>query len=180
MSRFAGLALALLAPFAFAQRIPINDLGSGKYLGFTGGLYENGSNAMPGDHRAAGLAAAAKVRPLDANGNPSPNGKIVFLSIGMSNTTQEFCAANNPSPCTAWSFSGQATADAAVNHTTLAIINGARSGQSSDTWDAASKTNYDLVRTADLQPAVSNSAERLPTSHVIAIGDCIPFQGGFR
>ena len=153
MSRFAGLTIALLAPLAFAQRIPINDLGGGKYLGFNGGLYENGSNAMPADHRAAGLVAASKIRPLDANGNPSPNGKIVFLSIGMSNTTQEFCAANNPAPCTAWSFTGQATADAAVNHTTLAIINGARSGQSSDTWDSAAKTNYDLVRTNDLQPA---------------------------
>ena len=35
----------------------------------------------------------------------------------------------------------------------IAIINGARSGQSSDTWDSAAKTNYDLVRTNDLQPA---------------------------
>jgi hypothetical protein len=153
MSRFAALTIALLAPFAFAQRIPINDLGGARYLGFTGGLYENGSNVMPGDHRAAGLAAASKVRPLDANGNPSPNGKIVLLSIGMSNTTQEFCAANNPAPCTAWSFTGQATDDAAVNHTTLAIINGARGGQSAATWDLPSKTNYDLVRTTDLQPA---------------------------
>ena len=154
MKRAILLLMALAgAPCAVAQRIPLNDLGDGKYLGFTGGLYESGSNAMPADHRAAGLAAASQIRPLDVNGNPSPNGKIVLLSLGMSNTTQEFCAAGNPSPCTPWSFSGQAMVDPAVNHTTLAVINGARGGQSAATWESPTDQNYDLVRTNDLQPA---------------------------
>ena len=153
MRRIIALLFALATPCALAQRIPINDLGAGKYLGFIGGLYENGSNVMPGDHRAAGLAAASHIQPLDVNGNPSSNGKMVFLSIGMSNTTQEFCAAANPAPCTSWSFTGQAIADASVNHTTLAIINGARGGQSAATWDAPSRQNYDLIRTQNLAPA---------------------------
>ena len=37
-----------------------------------------------------GEAAAAKVRPLDASGKPSKHGKIVLLSIGMSNAAYEF------------------------------------------------------------------------------------------
>ena len=69
---------------------PLMDLGSGMYMGYTGGLYLNGSNAMPAAHASSGLAAANAVTPRDASGAPSPSGKIVLLSVGMSNTTQEF------------------------------------------------------------------------------------------
>jgi len=70
--------------------IPINDLGTGTYSGWTGGFYPNGSNYMPAAHKNAGLALAQQVEPLDTNGNADPvNGKIVWLSIGMSNTSQE-------------------------------------------------------------------------------------------
>ena len=130
-----------------AQRTPLNDLGNGKYLGqFEGGLYEHGANVPPADHEAIGLAQAALVRPLDHNGNPSPNGKIVMVSVGMSNTTQEFCAAGNPSPCTSWSFVGQATADPAVNHTTLVLINGAKGGQAADSWESPAQPDWDGVK----------------------------------
>ena len=82
---------ALAANFAAT---PLNDLGAGTYLGFEGGLYENGTNQPPADHLSVGLARKALVRPLDTNGSPSATGKIVLLSIGMSNTTQEFCSAS--------------------------------------------------------------------------------------
>src|SRR5437764_10850845 len=109
------LSLLAAVPLA-AQRIPLNDLGNGKYLGqFEGGLYEHGANVPPADHNAVGLGQAALVRPLDRNGNPSASGRIAMISVGMSNTTQEFCAAGNPSPCTTWSFVGQATVDPPVN-----------------------------------------------------------------
>lgn len=147
LQRTLLLCLAVsAATSALAQRIPINDLGSARYLGqFQGGLYENGSNTMPSDHAAAGLAHAAQIHPI--------NGKIVMLSIGMSNTTQEFCAAGNPAPCTTWSFVGQAMRDPAVNHSTLVFVNGARGGQDAGTWDAANDSNYELVKTNDLVPA---------------------------
>ncbi len=152
--------LLLIAATAAAQRIPLTDLGTGKYLGqFEGGLYENGSNRMPADHRAAELRHAAALQPLDRNGNPAADGKIVLLSIGMSNTTQEFCAAGNPAPCAPWSFAGQAASDAAVNHRALAIVNGARGGQDASTWDAPTDPNYDIVRNTDLVAAGFGEAQ---------------------
>ncbi len=139
--------------FAQSQRVPLVDLGTSTYLGFQGGLYEHGAHTAPPDHFAAGLEQSAKIQPLDANGNPSATGKIVMLSVGMSNTTQEFCAPGNPAPCTSWSFVGQATADPAVNHSTLMLINGARGGQTSDTWSSPAAANYDMVKQSDLTPA---------------------------
>jgi hypothetical protein len=69
---------------------PLTELGTGDYHGFPGGLYPGGKNERPADHETAGLALAQLVQPLDADGKPSANGKIVLLSVGMSNTTQEF------------------------------------------------------------------------------------------
>ncbi|HEV2718476.1 MAG TPA: hypothetical protein VG323_00540 [Thermoanaerobaculia bacterium] len=142
------LASLLTTVPLIAQRTPLNDLGNGKYLGqFEGSLYEHGANVPPADHEAIGLAQAALVRPLDRDGHPSPNGKIVMVSVGMSNTTQEFCAAGNPSPCTSWSFVGQANADPAVNHATLVLINGARGGQAADSWESPTQPDWDGVKT---------------------------------
>jgi len=65
-------------------------LGSEKYQGHQGGLYPDGKNERPREHEAAGLALAEAIRPLGADGKPAVNGRIVLLSVGMSNTTQEF------------------------------------------------------------------------------------------
>ena len=146
-STLTSLACLLLAAPLAAQRIPLNDLGTGKYLGqFVGGLYEHGANAPPADHAAVGLGQAALVRPLDATGKASPSGRIVMVSVGMSNTTQEFCAAGNPAPCTSWSFAGQASADPAVNHATLVIVNGARGGQTASTFESPTAQNWDNLK----------------------------------
>lgn len=125
-------------------------MGAQTYLGFSGGLYENGTNAPPTDHAATGAARAAAVVPLDASGNPSAAGKIALLSIGMSNTTQEFCSTGGLTPCASWTFVGQALADASVNHATLVLVNGARTGQTASTWDSPLDPNYDRVRDVDL------------------------------
>lgn len=134
------------------QATPLNDLGSNAYLGFTGGLYPNGSNLVPAPHHAAGLARAAAIQPLDRNGRPLPTGQIVLLSIGMSNTTQEFCSAGGGLPCSSWTFMGQAAADAAVNHTTLTLANGALGGRTTNMWTSASSAEYDRVRDTVLTP----------------------------
>lgn len=66
------------------------DLVGGTYLGHQGGLYPGGQNTVPASHAALGNAAMQQVVPRDAAGAPSASGRIVLLSIGMSNTTQEF------------------------------------------------------------------------------------------
>jgi hypothetical protein len=69
---------------------PLNDLGSAKYLGFAGGLYPDGKNAPLSAYEQAGVTLGATVQPLDREGKPAPSGKIVMISIGMSNTSHEF------------------------------------------------------------------------------------------
>ena len=65
-------------------RIPINDLGTGFYQGFQGGLYPNGRNQRPAVHDSAGRALATQVVPRNSSGGIDlVNGKIVLLSIGM-------------------------------------------------------------------------------------------------
>lgn len=61
-----------------------------KYKGQDGGLYGGGRNEPPETHRAAAKQQTAKIVPLDAEGKPSPDGRIVLVSISMSNATQEF------------------------------------------------------------------------------------------
>ena len=139
-------------------RIPLTDLGPGTYKGFTGGLYPNGSNLLPAAHAARGLTAARAIRPLDVNGQPSANGKYVLMSMGMSNTSQEFCVMAG-TVCNAWTFSGKAAADPAVNHTTLYIANGAAGGQTAELWDHPNDANYNRVRDQVLVPAGLSEAQ---------------------
>ncbi|HEY3837883.1 MAG TPA: hypothetical protein VGL72_14980 [Bryobacteraceae bacterium] len=72
--------------------IPLPDLGTGIYKGEQGGLYPGGVNTPPPAHLKAGLALAKKIVPLDAEGHPASDGRIVMISIGMSNTTMKFQA----------------------------------------------------------------------------------------
>lgn len=98
----AALAMAACwsatAPPALAQPqncpgcVPLTDLGPGLYLGFQGGLYPGGLNTPPAPHLAAAVDRARQIVPRDAAGAPDPDGLIVFLSFGMSNTTHEFGA----------------------------------------------------------------------------------------
>jgi hypothetical protein len=70
--------------------VPLIDLGAESYQGAQGGLYPGGSNAVPADHEALGLFMASQIEPLDEGGNPDPNGTIVLVSLGVSNTKMEF------------------------------------------------------------------------------------------
>ncbi len=69
---------------------PLTDFGFATYQGFKGGLYPNGSNERPTSHHAAGLTISNNIKPLNSSGIvDEANGKIVWMSVGMSNTTQE-------------------------------------------------------------------------------------------
>ena len=128
-------------------RVPLTELGTGLYLGlFQGGLYPGGVNSPPADHQAEGLARAAAIEPLDSAGEPDSNGKIAMVSVGMCNTSLEFCGADVP-PCAAsYSFMGQALADARVDKERLVLVNGAAGGQDTSEWDETDDPVYDRVR----------------------------------
>lgn len=69
---------------------PLIDFGDSTFRGFTGGLYINGSNERPAEHNMAGVAIAKSIKLLNNSGiEDDVNGKIVWLSIGMSHTTLE-------------------------------------------------------------------------------------------
>jgi uncharacterized coiled-coil DUF342 family protein len=69
--------------------VPLNQL-TGKYKEQDGGLYGGGKNEPPAAHAALARKAIAEIRPLDRDGKPAADGKVVLMSIGMSNTTMEF------------------------------------------------------------------------------------------
>jgi hypothetical protein len=97
---------------------PLTDLKTGTYQGFQGGLYPGGKNAPSRAYLKKGLAYAKLVKPRDGAGRPSPNGKVVLLSVGMSNTTQEFSE-----------FVREA---AGVQKDSLVIVDGAQGGQDAE------------------------------------------------
>jgi hypothetical protein len=71
--------------------VPLTEMTAGdRYKGEDGGLYGSGKNDPPEIHQRAAVEALKKITPLDAQGKPSPEGKIVFISLGMSNTFGEF------------------------------------------------------------------------------------------
>ncbi len=121
----AACAAVLAASPAAAQNcaatstgaVPLSDLADGAYQGFPAGLYPGGVSHRPAAHDAAGLAGAAQVVPRDASGAPSPSGRIVLLSLGMSNATQE------------WSAFQQLVAGDATLNPRLLVVDGAIGGQ---------------------------------------------------
>ena len=96
--------------------VPLTDLGTGTYQGFTGGLYPNGSNQPPAAYAREGAAYAQKVLPRNQQGQPDPEGTVALLSFGMSNTTMEYRA-----------FKQRADADPR-KHPRLSIVDGAVGG----------------------------------------------------
>lgn len=141
----------VVTPPVFEGAIPLTDMGNQTYLGFDGGLYPDG-NAMPPAHLTEGVRRGNLIQPLNANGSPSPTGKIIMLSVGMSNTSMEFCRAlgiGSPTDgvtCRDESFVGLAEDDPAVSHDELILLNGARGGMVAETWDSPTESNYDAIR----------------------------------
>jgi len=65
--------------------VPLNDLRTGTFKGYIGGLYPGGANEPSGQYAADLLAVSNLIVPIDKSGNPSSStGKIVFISLGAS------------------------------------------------------------------------------------------------
>ena len=111
------------APAPWKEHLtPLTELGAAKYKGEDGGLYGGGSNEAPKAHLDAAMKEAAKIRPLDADGKESADGKIGLISVGMSNTTMEYSR-----------FMQLANADAAKS-AKVVLIDGAQGGQTGRRW----------------------------------------------
>ncbi len=120
--------------------IPLTDLGSNNYIrmdgtqtNFTGGLYPNGLNQRPTAHEETGIDIGNGITPLDTAGFPNPNGRIVFISVGMSNAAQEFR-----------DFVKLAKADPNIN-SLLAIVNGAQPGKVNRDWVNSNSETWNEV-----------------------------------
>jgi hypothetical protein len=127
--RFFALGLLAVVPVAAAQApavearpaadcavtstglVPVTDLGKRRYHGHLGGLYPGGLNAPSRAYLRLGLQTAKRIRPV--------NGRVVLLSVGMSNTTHEFRA-----------FMRLASQDSAISPS-VTLVDGAIGG-----WDA--------------------------------------------
>jgi hypothetical protein len=102
---------------------PLTDLaGEVKYKGQDGGLYGGGKNRPPDQHLQAAIRIARQIQPLDAEGKPSSEGRIVLISVGMSNTTQEFRA-----------FMSLASRDEQKSPL-VALVDGAQGGMEASAW----------------------------------------------
>jgi len=99
---------------------PLSELLEGTYKGEPGGLYPGRTNRHP--EEAAVISAARSIEPRNAAGSPDPNGKYVLVSLGMSNTTQEFSA-----------FKSLADRDPDKDPH-LVIVDGAQGGQTASVW----------------------------------------------
>lgn len=115
-----------LAPRETTGFKPLTEMSAeDRYKKQDGGLYGEGKNTPPEAHRKAAEEALASIRPLDAAGKPSENGTIVFVSISMSNATQEFSL-----------FKRIADADKAKS-SRLTIVDCAQGGQAMAEWATA-------------------------------------------
>jgi hypothetical protein len=135
--------------------IPLTDMGKRKYRGYRGGLYPSGLNRPPQKYLRKGTEAAKRVRPID--------GKIVLLSIGMSNASDEFAA-----------FKRSADRDPQKNPS-LVVVDGAQDGFDSRRarsqpifWDTIDKrlaetdVTPEQVQAVWLKEAVAGEQRRFP------------------
>jgi hypothetical protein len=145
--------------------VPLTEL-TGNYREWDGGLYGGGSNEVPPTQQAAATKALAQIQPLDADGKPSATGKIVMMSLGMSNTTMEFSK-----------FVELANADER-KASNLVIVDAAQGGKAAAQWAGADLPPWNVaeqrikaagvspqqvqvlwVKQANIAPHGSNEAE---------------------
>lgn len=102
---------------------PLNEMtADDRYLDQDGGLYGGGRNTPPDEHRKVAEAAIARLRPRNSAGEPAADGRIGFVSISMSNATQEFST-----------FKQIADADSAKSNL-VTIVDCAQGGQAMAEW----------------------------------------------
>jgi len=138
-----------------------------RYKEQDGGLYGGGKNEPPKEHRISATAALANIKPLDAAGRPAENGTIGFVSISMSNATQEFSM-----------FKRLADADSEKSPR-VTIVDCAQGGQAMAEWvdaearpwqEAARRLAAANVSPAQVQVAWIKLANKVPRGDLMEHG----------
>ena len=135
--------------------VPLTDMGNRRYRGYRGGLYPGGVNRPSPKYLKKGQTGSRQVRPI--------NGKIVLLSIGMSNASAEFSA-----------FKRSSDRDLQVNEN-LVVVDGAQDGFDATNvnsrpayWDnvdsrlAAAGVSASQVQVVWLKEAIAGEHRRFP------------------
>jgi hypothetical protein len=122
MGASAAPAAAANCAMTTTGLVALPDLAGGQYNSVAGGLYPDGTNTPPAKYAPAGKKTAAAIKPLDRRGQASSHGKIVLLSIGMSNATIEF------------SMFGNLEQHDPQRGAQLVVVDGAQGGQAALAW----------------------------------------------
>ena len=107
------------------------------YKGEDGGLYGNGKNEPPETQKKLAEEAGKKIKSLSIDGTPSENGKIVLLTIGMSNTSQESDAFL------------RAEKKSTDKNPALVLVNGAQGGMTPERWVPGATTEEKVWQTVE-------------------------------
>ena len=170
IAAFAALVALALPGGATAARcdrtstalVPLDDLGRGTYFGSRGGLYPGGRNLRPRRHEDAGQLLADGVVPRDAAGAPDESGRYALVSIGMSNTTQEF-----------QQLIPRAMGDRGRDRS-LAIVDGAQGGATASRW---ADPGDDAWRTLDSRLAAAGISPQQVAVAWVKLADAEPTSG---
>jgi hypothetical protein len=128
---FVILPIVAIAAGSMQGRQPVERTGmtplcdmsaTDRYKGEDGGLYGKGRNGPAEPLRGAANTALKEIRPLDSEGKPSRDGRVVLVSISMSNATQEF------------SYFKRIADDDAAKSPSLTIVDCAQGGQAMAEW----------------------------------------------
>ena len=132
---------------AFTLIPPLTYPFSWTYSGAPGGLYPGGTNLRPNPHEALGKSVAAGVLPRNSTGRMEERyGRIVLLSLGLSDAAPEFLA-----------FRALAAREAERNPQ-VTIVDGALAGWSADRIVSESNTYWAAVEQR-LRAAGSTAAQ---------------------
>ncbi len=123
--------------------VPLTEL-EGSYKGRDGGLYGGGANTVPEAHQKLADAVLARIQPLNAEGKPAAEGRIVLMSLGMSNTTMEFST-----------FMRVHGKDERI-HPAVTLVDGAQGGRTAARWAEEKGQPWDTaderLKTAGVTP----------------------------
>ena len=155
-------------PKATIGLIPLTELkGDARYKGVEGGLYGHGQNRPPEKLLAAALKTSQTITALSADGKPSVDGKIVLVSLGMSNTTGEFSR-----------FKQIADRDPGKS-AKLQIVDLAQGGQDAPKWDIDENNNAERSPWTVAAKKLADAKVTPEQVQVIWLKQAIAGQGNF-